>query len=174
MHPDIQAGMDWGEPRYGHPEGKVLYHVKDVLDNIDRLDYPLSINDYQSLRLIALLHDSFKYQESKTEPRDWSQHHGILARGFASAFIEDTLILNIIESHDEAYYCWRLHALYNDTPTSDTRFKDLLQSIDGGLQLYYLFFKCDTATGDKTQAPIKWFEHKGLPIIKTRLSVKTM
>jgi hypothetical protein len=26
------------------------------------------------------------------------------------------------------------------------------------LRLYYLFFKCDTQTGDKTQAPLRWFE----------------
>jgi len=26
------------------------------------------------------------------------------------------------------------------------------------MQLFYLFFKCDTLTGDKTLAPLTWFE----------------
>jgi hypothetical protein len=26
------------------------------------------------------------------------------------------------------------------------------------IQLYYQFFKCDTQTGDKTQAPLRFFE----------------
>jgi len=25
-------------------------------------------------------------------------------------------------------------------------------------QLFYLFFKCDTSTGDKNPAPLTWFE----------------
>jgi hypothetical protein len=34
-------------------------------------------------------------------------------------------------------------------------------------QMYYLFFKCDTQTGDKTQAPLKWFEQNvsGIDIV---------
>ena len=38
------------------------------------------------------------------------------------------------------------------------RLQKLLKTLDDRLQLYYLFFKCDTATGDKNQAPLKWFE----------------
>lgn len=33
--PEFQVGMCWGEPRFGHPEGKVGLHVREVLDNID-------------------------------------------------------------------------------------------------------------------------------------------
>ena len=38
------------------------------------------------------------------------------------------------------------------------------------LQLYYLFFKCDTQTGDKTQAPLKWFEREvpGIEVMPVR------
>ena len=29
-HPEIISGLLWGEPRYGHPEGKVLYHIPEI------------------------------------------------------------------------------------------------------------------------------------------------
>jgi hypothetical protein len=33
-----------------------------------------------------------------------------------------------------------------------------LEKMENSLQLFYLFFKCDTLTGDKTLAPLTWFE----------------
>jgi hypothetical protein len=166
LHDTLRLGLGYGEPRYGHPEGKVLYHIPEIFENIERLSPPLSIQDRACLRLITLLHDSFKYIEDKHEPRDWSRHHGILARQFAENFISDAVILDIIELHDEAYYCWRLEVLEDEPEQAAARFKFLLSRIGYCLQLYYVFFKCDTRTGDKTQAPVKWFEKKNLPIVK--------
>jgi hypothetical protein len=160
QQPALKAGLLWGEPRYGHPEGRVLFHIREIFDNIDNIMPPLSMEDRQSLRLITLLHDSFKYKEDKGEPRDWSKHHGILARRFGSDFLADNVLLEIIQWHDDAYYCWRLSALHHNEVKSDKRFQELLARIKPFLQLYYMFFKCDTATGDKTQAPMKWFERK--------------
>ncbi len=166
--PLLQQGLLWGEPRYGHPEGRVVYHVAEVFANIDALKPPLSIADRQSLRLIALMHDSFKFTEDKTYPRDWSRHHGRLAREFSEEYITDEDILDIIELHDEAYYCWRLDILNHKHQESAARFSWLLDRLDNCTQLFYVFFKCDTATGDKTQAPVKWFEKKmlGLDLVK--------
>ena len=170
QQPALKAGLLWGEPRYGHPEGRVLYHIPEIFENIDNIMPPLSIEARQSLRLITLLHDSFKYQEDKSDPRDWSQHHSKLARRFAEGFISDVRILETIELHDDAYYCWRLAALHHDELKSNKRFDALLERVKPFLQLYYLFFKCDTATGDKTQAPMKWFERKvvGIDIVSFR------
>ena len=162
--PEVRKGLCWGEPRYGHPEGQVVYHVPDILDNINRLLPPLSKKEREQLRLIALLHDAFKYIEDKGSPRDWSRHHSMLARQFSEAFITDETILDILELHDEAYYCWRLEALLHQPQKSAARFARLMERIGYCLQLYYIFFKCDTQTGDKTQAPVKWFEKKGLDI----------
>ena len=162
--PEVRTGLCWGEPRYGHPEGQVVYHVPDILDNINRLLPPLSKKEREQLRLIALLHDAFKYIEDKGSPRDWSRHHSMLARQFSEAFITDETILDILELHDEAYYCWRLEALLHQPQKSAARFAKLIERIGYCLQLYYVFFKCDTQTGDKTQAPVKWFEKKGLDI----------
>jgi hypothetical protein len=164
QQPALKAGLLWGEPRYGHPEGRVLFHIPEIFDNIDSITPSLSIEDRRSLRLITLLHDSFKYKEDKSNPRDWSKHHSKLARQFAENFIEDDHILETIELHDDAYYCWRLAALYHNEEQGMARFEALLERIHPFLQLYYVFFKCDTATGDKTQAPVKWFERKVLGI----------
>jgi hypothetical protein len=164
--PAMLEGLQWGEPRYGHPEGKVVYHVVDVFNNIKRLSPTLNPEDYRKMRLIALLHDAFKYIESKQIPRDWTQHHGILARKFAENFMDDKAVLDIIELHDEAYYCWRLAILDDEIDQAAARFQWLLKRCGYCFQLYYAFFRCDTATGDKTQAPVKWFEKKELPIQK--------
>mgnify|MGYP000898932673 CR=1 FL=1 len=60
-HPDFMKGLFWGQPRYGHPEGKIIYHIAEVLKNIDQLN--INLHTRQQLRLIAFLHDTFKYLE---------------------------------------------------------------------------------------------------------------
>lgn len=149
-------GLDWGVPRYGHPEGEVYKHIAEVLQNIDCLS--VDPQTRSQLRLIALVHDTFKYLEDKGNPRDWSKHHGILARNFMASFTDDKTLLTIIELHDEAYYCWRHIHLYRQAEEGQKRLNKLLDTLGDDLQLFYLFFKCDTLTGDKNPAPLKWFE----------------
>lgn len=154
--PAFRRGLFWGVPRYGHPEGEVYKHIKEVLTNIDRLD--LAGFRREQLRLIAFVHDSFKYCEDKRRPRDWSKHHAVLARQFLEQYTDDAEVLSIVEWHDEAYYCWRTAQLYHQPEAGHRRLRRLLDRIEGHLQLYYLFFKCDTLTGDKIKAPLHWFE----------------
>ena len=73
-------------------------------------------------------------------------------------YLDDTTLLNIIEWHDEAYYVWRLLHLHHQPEEAANRLDRLLDGLGNSLQLYYLFFKCDTRTGDKTLAPLRWFE----------------
>ena len=153
---DFRMGLMWGEPRYGHPEGKVVLHVREVLDNVDQL--PIDEETRSKLRLVTLIHDTFKHREKKGFPRDWSQHHSILALKFAQQFISDPLVLDTIELHDEAYYVWRGIHLYRQPEKAQKRLNNLLARMKGNMQFYYLFFKSDTCTGDKTLAPLKWFE----------------
>jgi HD domain len=160
--PEFEAGMLWGEPRYGHPEGKVAYHVREVLDNIERIPN-LHPQDRARLRLIAYVHDTFKYQEDRSTPRNWQMHHAAIATRFLQRHCDDEVVLSIIEAHDDAYYCWLRQK--RDNPNLEHKSIDyLLQRVGSHLQLYYLFFKCDTQTGDKTQASVKWFEQLGLDI----------
>ena len=155
--PEIQTGLDWGVPRYGHPEGKVVFHVREIYENINKLDIEEGLRS--ELRLVALLHDSFKYMEHKGNPRDWTRHHAVIARNFAQNFISSELVLDLIELHDEAYYCWRMIHVTKDEDQGLERLNRLLNRIKLYVQEFYLFFKCDTCTGDKIAAPLLWWEN---------------
>ena len=157
-HPEWREGAVWGKPRYGHPEGKILYHIEEVLSNVDAIN----ANEItrQNLRFITLTHDTFKHKEHRGFPRDWSRHHAVLARYFSEQFTDNQTLLDIIELHDEAYYIWKMaHRLFRKK-VAQRRLDKLLLRLGNNLQLFYLFFKCDTQTGDKNQQSIKWFEHK--------------
>jgi len=155
--PEIQEGMLWGKPRFGHPEGKVVFHVAEVLENIEKLN--LNPSDRELLRLIAFVHDSFKYQEESFEhPRKWEQNHAHIARVFMEQYSNDKFTLNLIEYHDSAYFAWRNIFLYQQTEKGFERIEMIKECFKERFQLFYLFFKCDTRTGDKNQAPLKWFE----------------
>ncbi|MBP7273691.1 MAG: hypothetical protein KA974_07605 [Saprospiraceae bacterium] len=163
--PEFIAGLYWGEPRFGHPEGKVLYHIRDVLDNIDKLLVPNYIR--QQLRLVAFLHDTFKINEERNmlEGNPYV-HHGTFARQFAVPYIADPFLLDVVELHDEAYYCWRLGALHKQAEAGELRFEALYNRVGQNMQFYYYFFKCDTCTGDKILAPLRWFEQSVADIEK--------
>ncbi|MEZ4985798.1 MAG: HD domain-containing protein [Saprospiraceae bacterium] len=148
--PQVQEGLMWGLPRYGHPEGEVYKHVKEVLSNIERLSPLINKEERERLRLVAFVHDTFKFLEDKTEPRNWHKHHAVLARRFMEGFTEDVVLLNIIQYHDEIYYIWRDTAVYNEQERAIQRMLHLLNRLLGHNQLYYYFFKCDTAMGIKT------------------------
>ncbi len=168
--PEFRAGLLWGEPRFGHPEGKVAFHVREVLDNIDRI-HTLDVEQRQRLRLVAIAHDTFKFAEDRTRPRDWTKHHGHLARRFMETFTSDPITLDLIEWHDDAYYAWlydRQEQFREDNPSKSL--EALLERTGHCLQEYYLFFKCDTQTGDKTQASLKWFERMvtGIEVVPVR------
>ena len=156
--PEFHIGYNWGVPRFGHPEGKVGLHVLEVLANIDRIT-PDEMTTRQ-LRIVALAHDTFKYQEAETIARGQRINHGLLARLFMEKFIDDAAILDLIELHDEIYYAWRLEALRGNAPLARQRFDRLLQRAGQNLPLHYLFFRCDTMTGDKIQTPRFWLEEK--------------
>jgi hypothetical protein len=164
---EFRHGLLWGEPRFGHPEGKVALHVREVLDNIDLVPN-LPAAQREQLRLVAFTHDTFKYAEDRTRPRDWQKHHGILARRYMESHTSDRVVLDVIETHDDAYYVWlaERHGYGPEGKTLDT----LLDRLGYCIQFYYLFFKCDTQTGDKTQAPLKWFERmvEGIRLVNVK------
>ncbi len=163
-HPDVRQGLMWGKPRYGHPEGAVYKHVKEVLDNIEKLQ--VSAEERKQLRLIALIHDTFKYKEDRHRPRNWNQHHAVLARRFMDNYTEDELVLTIIQWHDEAYYIWRDIVVHNNKERGNTRMQRLLEKLHYKTNLYYLFFYCDSKTGNKNPAPIYWIEKNLIGIHK--------
>lgn len=149
-------GLQWGVPRYGHPEGSIMAHIVEVNANIDRL--PIEAATRRQLRIICWVHDTFKHVEDKGRPRDWSKHHAVYARKFLERYVDDQLLLNVVEMHDDAYYAWRLAHLYHKPGQAKKRITKVRQRVGAYWQLFYLFFKCDTCTGDKNPAPLTWFE----------------
>ncbi|MBI5915740.1 MAG: hypothetical protein HY842_10210 [Bacteroidetes bacterium] len=151
--PAFQEGLDWGTPRFGHPEGKVGLHIREVLDNVEK--YAADATARQQLRLITFAHDTFKFEEFRFGRR--VKHHGLLAREFMEKYVSNDTLLDIIELHDEAFYIWRAFYLENQPARAQQRLENLMERIDENLPLYFHFYKCDTQTGDKIQAPLRWF-----------------
>ena len=154
---DFINGMDYGKPRSGHPEGKVLYHVKEVLANVDK--YYADDPDRSDLRLIAIVHDSFKHKVDHTKHKTGNNHHAMIARTFTQKYVTDHRILQIIEKHDEAYNSWSQGGRHGNWYRAEKRANLLIQSLllEGTLDLYVKFYKCDNETGDKEQENYDWF-----------------
>lgn len=153
--PEWQTGCAYGTPRPGHPEGQVIYHVAEVLANVERLysQHPLN----PALRLIALVHDTFKYQVDPKRPKTGTNHHGWYARCFAQRYITDPATLDVIELHDEAYNAWQNGSRDGKWEKAERRARALVERLGTALPLYLAFFECDNLTGDKDQAPVAWF-----------------
>lgn len=157
VDPDFVEGCNYGKPRSGHPEGKVLYHIREVLDNIDK--FYSTDPDRMDLRFIALVHDTFKHRVDRTKPKVGANHHGTIARVFAQKFRKEHDLLKIIELHDEAYNSWGAGGRRGDWYKAERRANQLIQGlmIEGCLDLYLKFYKCDNRTGDKEQDNYDWF-----------------
>lgn len=149
-------GVQYGKPRPGHPEGEVIKHIKEVLANVDKYCNEVNRKD---LRLIALLHDTFKYMVDDSKPKHGDNHHGHYAKIFASQYIKNNDLLSIIELHDEAYNAWASGDRRGDWNKAVKRANQLIQGllIEGTIDLYVDFYRCDNETGDKTQECFKWF-----------------
>jgi hypothetical protein len=157
--PEWQEGVEWGEPRFGHWEGPVKYHIVDVLSNIETISHLESdTEERRKLRLIALIHDAFKYQVDETKPKIGTNHHAHIARRFAERYIDDPEILLIIETHDEAYNSWRLGHYKQRWQHAEERADHLLERLGPSLPLYVRFFYADSDTESKNPEPVAWFE----------------
>jgi hypothetical protein len=100
--PRILAGLAWGSPQPGHPEGRVATHVADMLRRIPPGDPQRS-----ELRAITIVHDAAKVAVRREEAWSPDNDHAVLARRLAEAHTEDDRLLTTIELHDEAYWRWR-------------------------------------------------------------------
>ena len=154
--PRWNAGVAWGEPRPGHPEGRVEAHVVEVLGNVEKLN--LDPTERMKLRLIALVHDSFKNEVDYSQPKSGANHHAMIARKFAENFTSDDDVLELIELHDEAYNSWGIGSRHGDWGKAEARAARLLDRLGGRIDLYLAFYRADNAAGDKRQEPLEWFE----------------
>jgi hypothetical protein len=146
--PRLRAGLAWGAPRQGHPEGTVATHVAAILDRIPA-DDPLRAD----LRFVALVHDSFKHEIRPHERWSPDNDHATRARRFAERHTDDERLLMALELHGEPYWIWRNAG----AP------KEALQPLLGrlpDLELFARFVELDAATDGKDLTFLWWFRRE--------------
>jgi len=152
--PAFIEGAYWGKPRKGHPEGQVIYHIGHVLENVDKY---ATTENREKLRLIAILHDTFKYQQDRSKSASRENNHSMIARRFAEKFISDLEILEIIELHDVAYYAWCSGFKDHNMEKAENISQRLINRLGQSMPLFLAFYQCDNETGDKTNDDFLWF-----------------
>jgi hypothetical protein len=147
-------GADWGRPMKGHPEGKVGHHIAEVIGNVDTYygDDPRR----ERLRLVALVHDTFKHRVRWYLP--WRSDHAKLARRFAERHTDDAGLLDVVELHDEGYRAWRSGRRTGRWRTAERRVRRLAERLGPDLALFRAFYRCDNETGSKDPDDRRWFE----------------
>jgi hypothetical protein len=144
---DLLAGLRWGAPRRGHPEGPVGHHVAAMLACIGAED-PLR----RDLRFLALVHDALK--RSVRPDAGWSPEndHAMRARRFAERLVPDERLLAALELHDEPYWLWRTGAGPEDLDATLTRIPDV--------ELFVRFVELDATTDGKDLTFLWWLRRE--------------
>ena len=146
--PALRAGLAWGAPRSGHPEGRVGDHVAAILAGI-AADDPLR----SDLRFLAVVHDSFKAAVDPHERWSPDNDHATLARRFAERYTSDERLLTALELHDEPYWLWR----NADAPEQALRL--LLERLPDA-ELFARFVELDASNEGKDLTFLWWFRRE--------------
>jgi len=153
--PRYLKNIEYGEPRDGHPEGKVKFHIADLEANLEILtEKNISDSDYWKLKFMIHAHDSFKAEAQRETPALHPKNHASLAREYASQFTDDADLLNMIQFHDENYDLW-LGYLQNGDFDKE-RFQNLLNTIKNW-DLFLMFIIIDGCTEGKDLDKLSWF-----------------
>jgi len=144
----LRRGLDWGQPRPGHPEGRAADHVAAMVAAIPRDDGLGS-----DLRFLALIHDSFKAEVRPREPWSPGNDHAALARRFAERYTTDERLLTTLELHDEPYWIWRTA----DQPEQALR--GLLDRLPDP-ELFARFVELDATNESKDLTFLWWFRRE--------------
>ena len=153
--PALLEGLAWGKPRSGHPEGSVGAHVADLLRRID--EWGEEGDTRAALRLIALVHDSFKYRVRDWLPKTGENHHAMRARRFAERFTSDERLLSIIELHDRPYAIWR--RMRRTGRLDEGAFAAMMARVPDPA-LFLRFIELDGSTEGKNPEPIDWLRDR--------------
>lgn len=153
--PRYQKNIEYGEPRSGHPEGKVKFHIADLEANLELLrEKGIGEEDYWKLKFMIHVHDTFKAEAKKNSPTLHPRSHASLAREYASQFTDDADLLNMIQFHDENYKLWEE---YSQTGSYDVeRFQNVLKTVKNW-DLFLLFMIVDGCTKGKDYSKLGWF-----------------
>jgi len=153
--PELVAGLAWGKPRKGHPEGSVASHVEDLLSRLEETGE--SGERRALLRFIILVHDSLKCRVRDWLPKRGENHHAMRARRFAERYTDDERILSAIELHDRPYAIWR--RLNRTGRLPERQFDDMMARV-ADPDLFLRFVELDQSTEGKNPKPIRWFREE--------------
>ena len=153
--PRYQKNIEYGEPRPGHPEGKLKFHIADLESNLECLrERGISDEEYWKLKFMIHIHDICKPEAQDNIPTLHPLNHATLAKESASKFTNDSDLLNIIQYHDENYELWKEYSQTNQY--SSDRFQNLLETIENW-DLFLMFIIIDGCTKGKYYAKLGWF-----------------
>jgi hypothetical protein len=150
--PRILAGLEWGKPRKGHPEGSVGAHVAGLLRAIDERG---EAGERRSeLRFMTIVHDALKREVKEWLPRTGENHHAMRARRLAEHYIDDERVLAAIELHDRPYSLWK--RMKRKGRLDEAAFEDMLGRVPDP-ELFLSFVELDSSMEGKDPEPLRWF-----------------
>ena len=152
--PRYLKNIEYGEPRSGHPEGKVKFHIADLEAHLKKLAPRISEEQYWKLRFLIHVHDTFKANAVPDSPIESPRSHASLARKFATEFTDDADLLNMIQFHDLNFALWKQFAARGAYDFE--RFSRLLNTIMDW-DLFLLFLIIDSSSRGKDPDRVRWF-----------------
>lgn len=153
--PRYLKNIKYGQPRPGHPEGKVKFHIAELEENLEVLrSRGITEEQYWKLKFLIHVHDTFKAEAFPNLPVLHPNSHASLARKFATEFTADTDLLNMIQYHDVNYALWQ--QLSNRGSYDLSRFSALLETIIDW-DLFLMFLILDGTTKGKDPERLRWF-----------------
>ena len=149
--------IEYGEPRSGHPEGKVKFHIAELEANLEKLAPRISEEQYWKLKFLIHVHDTFKADAIPDSPIESPHSHASLATKFASEFTDDPDLLAMIQFHDVNFALWKQFA--KNGAYDMKRFSRLLDTIMDW-DLFLIFLILDGSTQGKDPDKVRWFIHE--------------
>ncbi|PIU56349.1 MAG: hypothetical protein COS89_06110 [Deltaproteobacteria bacterium CG07_land_8_20_14_0_80_38_7] len=157
--PVWQVGVLKKSEGKAHTEINVFVHIKDVFQNIENL-YTNKDNK-SKLRLIAIVHDAFKYLVNERKDKVGENHHGWIAKEYLKNICDDEEVLYVIEYHDKAFNLYTHYAKIADSQknkiTEELKLFINELSKRGIMDLYTQFYFADNSTGRKLPEAYNWF-----------------
>ena len=150
--PVLLEGWSWGEPRSGHPEGRVGAHVADLLQTLD--EWGETGKRREELRFLALVHDALKFEVKDWLPTRGENDHAVRARRLAERYTDDERLLAMLEDHDRPYRMWR--RLRRTGRIDEDAFEEMLERVRDPA-LFLRFVELDGSTDGKNPEPVNWF-----------------
>ena len=157
VDPRYLKNIEYGEPRSGHPEGQVKYHIAELNANLEKLAPRISEEQYWKLKFLIHVHDTFKADAILDSPIESPNSHASLATKFASEFTDDPDLLAMIQFHDVNFALWKQFAKSGAYDLN--RFSRLLDTIMDW-DLFLMFLILDGSTTGKDPDKVRWFIHE--------------